>query len=94
MQKYLYQDLYNLEETHWWHKSKRNLVSFFLKKYLLDKKTPLKRKERKKLLDAGCGAGKNIEAFSNIGTIWGLDRSSEAITFCKKRVSSEFQEGI
>ena len=77
MQKYLYQDLYDLEETHWWHKVKRDLESFFLKKYLPDKNN--------KLLDVGCGAGKNIEAFSRLGECWGIDSSSDAISFCKKR---------
>ena len=77
MQKYLYQDLYNLEETHWWHKAKRNLVSFFLNQNLKNKDS--------KILDVGCGTGKNLEAFSRFGSIWGIDSSKEAISFCKKR---------
>lgn len=85
MQKYLYQDLYNLEETHWWHKAKRNLVCFFLKKYFFNKKN--------RLLDVGCGAGKNIEAFSKFGTVWGVDFSSEAISFCKKRGLKKVSKG-
>lgn len=77
MQKYLYADLYDLEEAHWWHKAKRNLVSDFLKRYLPDKNC--------KILDVGCGTGKNIEVFSKFGNVRGIDNSSEAIAFCKKR---------
>lgn len=77
MQKYLYQDLYALEETHWWHKAKRNLVSSFIKKYI--------GKNRVKILDVGCGTGKNVETFAKLGESWGLDSSREAILFCKKR---------
>lgn len=77
MQKYLYSDLYDLEETHWWHKSKRDLVSFFLRINLLNKKT--------KILDVGCGTGKNLEAFSRYGKVSGIDNSPDAIAFCKKR---------
>lgn len=77
MQSYLYEDLYNLEEVHWWHKAKRELVNFFLQRNLSDKES--------KILDVGCGTGKNIESFSKFGTVWGIDSSSEAISFCKKR---------
>lgn len=77
MQKYLYQDLYQLEEKHWWHVNKRGLVNFLIKQNLLGGKV--------KILDVGCGTGKNVEALSKIGDCWGIDTSPEAILFCKKR---------
>lgn len=77
MQKYLYQDLYNLEESHWWHKTKRNLVGLLIKHYYHGGKS--------KILDVGCGTGKNIEAFSEFGECYGMDYSDDAILFCKKR---------
>lgn len=77
MQKYLYEDLYLLEESHWWHINKRRLVSFFIKQNITNKNN--------KILDVGCGTGKNIEEFSKFGTCWGIDYSTEAIAFCKKR---------
>lgn len=77
MQKYLYEDLYNLEETHWWHKSKRELVTYFLEKYFSSKYN--------KILDVGCGTGKNMEQLQKYGNVWGLDNSKEAIKFCRKR---------
>lgn len=77
MQQYLYQDLYQLEESHWWHKNKRELVFFFIKQNITDKKN--------RILDVGCGTGKNIEVFSKLGECWGIDTSPSAIAFCKKR---------
>lgn len=77
MQKYLYQDLYHLEDKHWWHINKRELVDLFIKCNFQGKKG--------KILDVGCGTGKNIESFSQLGECWGIDTSSEAIAFCKKR---------
>lgn len=77
MQKYLYQDLYLLEENHWWHINKRGLVNHFIRQYLSDKDN--------KILDVGCGTGKNIETFSKSGECYGIDSSPEAIAFCKKR---------
>lgn len=76
MQKYLYKDLYYLEENHWWHINKRRLINNFIKQYSQGKN---------KILDVGCGTGKNIEAFSELGQCYGIDSSSEAIKFCKKR---------
>jgi SAM-dependent methyltransferase len=77
MQKYLYADLYRLEDKHWWHIAKRNIVSHFLQKYLKSRK--------EKVLDVGCGTGKNLEHFSKYGNCFGIDNSKEAIEYCKKR---------
>lgn len=77
MQRYLYRDLYQLEESHWWHKNKRSLVSFFIKQNLGGKKG--------KILDVGCGTGKNMEVFAREAECWGIDTSPDAISFCKKR---------
>lgn len=77
MEEYLYEDLYKQEETHWWHKSKRELCIEIIDR-LIDKK-------KLQILDIGCGAGKNVEVFSKYGKTYGVDSSPEAIRFCKKR---------
>lgn len=77
MQKYLYEDLYNLEETHWWHISKRRAMQNLIRKYNLSTSP--------KILDIGCGAGKNLEELKKFGTTYGLDSSTEAIKYCRKR---------
>lgn len=77
MKKYLYEDLYQLEDKHWWHISKRiNAIDLLLK--FLPTKNP-------KILDIGCGTGKNVEELSKIGPTWGIDNSKEAVKYCKKR---------
>ena len=85
MKKYLYNDLYNLEEVHWWHKAKRKLVISFFKKYL--------SKKNSRILDVGCGTGKNLAAFSRFGNVSGIDNSSDAIAFCKKRGFVKVKKG-
>lgn len=77
MQKFLYQDLFRLEKTHWWHIAKRKTVKNLLKRHL--------KKRKGKILDIGCGTGKNMESLQDFGTVWGIDSSSEAIKFCQKR---------
>lgn len=85
MNKYLYEDLYNLEEKHWWHISKRRVVQSVIKKFAKSKKP--------KILDVGCGTGKNVEDLKVLGSVWGLDNSKEAIRFCKKRGLTNIKQG-
>lgn len=73
----LYEDLYDSEETHWWHVSKRKICSALIKRFL-QLKSP-------RILDIGCGTGKNVEFFSGLGQIWGLDKSEHAINLCRNR---------
>src|SRR3989344_6612866 len=77
MESYLYDDLYELEEHHWWHRAKRELILRLLPPYLPHK--------RIKILDVGCGTGKNVEVFAKLGESWGLDMSPRAIAYCKRR---------
>lgn len=76
MRKYLYRDLYELEEKHWWHLSKRQELIGLVKWLKL---------KNANLLEIGCGTGKNLEVLGKFGEIWGLDNSKEAISFCKRR---------
>jgi ubiquinone/menaquinone biosynthesis C-methylase UbiE len=71
----LYQDMYELEDQHWWHISKRELCKKIIQKYF----------KGGKIVDIGCGTGKNVEAFSEFGPVTGIDSSEEALKFCKKR---------
>lgn len=77
MELYLYQDMYDLEDQHWWHKAKRALIIESLQKLSYSKKS--------KLLDIGCGTGRNIQAFNNLMEAHGIDMSFAAIKFCKQR---------
>lgn len=73
----LYQDLYDLENKHWWHISKKTIVTSFVGKFL--------KKRNANILDIGCGTGKNLESLKEYGKIYGLDSAKEAISFCKQR---------
>ena len=77
MKKYLYRDLYELEDVHWWHIAKRKTCDELIRKYT--------KGENLRILDIGCGTGKNLEEFSEFGKTFGIDTSVHAIKFCKEK---------
>lgn len=72
-----YSILYKNEESHWWPKSKRELVLFRLGNSLGKKGN---------VLDFGCGSGKMLEELDKKGFFClGLDSSKIAVKFCRQR---------
>lgn len=74
MRSDLHNQIYHLEESYWWYKSRRNLI-----KELLPKCKSLK------ILDIGCGTGKLMEELQPYGQIYGIDASPRAVSFCRSR---------
>lgn len=85
MRKDLYGDMYETEESHWWHVAKRRFVNQLIVSYV--------QQEKCTILDVGCGTGKNMEELSHLGSVWGVDISSEALSFCKKRGLVQVKKG-
>ncbi|MCX6793615.1 MAG: class I SAM-dependent methyltransferase [Candidatus Gottesmanbacteria bacterium] len=77
MQSYLYDDLYELEDSHWWHRAKRRLVLTLIRRFA--------PRTHPRILDVGCGTGKNIEEWSRLGTTTGIDIEPRAIAYCRRR---------
>lgn len=74
METFLYADLKTKEDNHFWHVTKRKLIVNLIKKSRL--KSP-------KILDIGCGTGKNLEEFGKLGHAFGIDKSKKAISYCR-----------
>jgi len=73
-----YESIYRLEETHWWYRGMRDMAMGLLDRYLLQR-TGLT------VLDAGCGTGGMMGALARYGRVYGVDFSSHALRFCRKR---------
>jgi SAM-dependent methyltransferase len=79
MQTKDFADLFELEETLWWFRGMRSITTAVLEEQLGSS-------ERRRILDAGCGAGGNLkylEKYANGGPVVGIDVSRPGLEFCR-----------
>ncbi len=69
-----YGKMYKLENSHWWFVAR--------KKYI---ENTLGSRNKLVILDYGCGTGGTTKFLEKYGTVYGVDISSEAIKFARKR---------
>ena len=72
-----YRAQYELEDAHWWFAGRRAVIWALLRRAGVQTGV--------RLLDAGCGTGRNLLEFGRLGTAVGIDPSPEAIAFCHQR---------
>lgn len=87
MRKETYQEMYDIECSHWWFLGKRLIISTFLDRYL-----DFGNRFRK-ILDVGCGTGITMRLLRNYGVTYGIDVSEEALYFCRKRGHQRLTKG-
>jgi len=80
MQAHHYPILFEVEESHWWYLGRRRIIASLVEKICqtLNKPNP-------KILDVGCGTGANLKMLANYGNAEGVDISSQAVDFCRRR---------
>lgn len=78
MEEPLYQQFYEIENTHWWFTARQSIITTYLR-HRVD------TTQRWKLLDVGCGTGAILAGASQLFDAYGMDASPRAIEFCRKR---------
>jgi SAM-dependent methyltransferase len=73
-----YEILYQVEETHWWHAARRQIVLDWIQRTYAGR-------DDLAILDAGCGTGLMLQQMKHLGHAEGVDISEEALDFCRKR---------
>lgn len=78
MNPLVYKKMYEHEDVFWWHKGMRKITEKLLTHYC-------KKGAELKILDVGCGTGGWFSLLSQYGSVYGIDRSDEAIHYARKR---------
>lgn len=81
-----YHRMYELEDSNWWFVGRRRLIAKAIETYITgpprsSDATPCPLK----ILDAGCGTGRNLRMLACYGDAHGLDHSELAVQYCRQR---------
>ncbi|MDQ3647027.1 MAG: class I SAM-dependent methyltransferase [Actinomycetota bacterium] len=71
--------MYALEDRHWWFRGRRAVI------WALLRRAAVPESGRLRVLDAGCGTGRNLHEYDRLGAASGVDASAEAVDFCRRR---------
>lgn len=82
MQQHTYAIMDEVEGSHWWFVGRRSILDSFLQG-IVSKLT--RSNSELRILDVGCGTGANIEMLSQYGDAEGVDVSSDALEFCRRK---------
>lgn len=73
------------EDRHWWYRGRRSV----LERVIADLRLPA----RARILDAGCGSGRNMIELARHGTVTGVELSSASAELARARGAGEVIEG-
>lgn len=77
MEDFAYREQFDLEDEHWWFQGRRAVIWSLLDRAGIGSGL--------RILDAGCGTGRNLVEFGRLGQAQGVDPSPEAVEFCRQR---------
>ena len=80
MEKNLYDNIQQVEATHWWYKARREIIFDWVQRIL-------RVNTNARVMDIGCGTGFNVAYLNKLGykNITGFDFSADALGYCRAR---------
>ena len=77
MEEALYEYLHEIEDRHWWFRGRRAVIRSLLGRVDLP--------QQARILDAGCGTGRNLQEYAALGRAQGVEPSQTAVDFCREQ---------
>lgn len=78
MRTHFIKEIKQMEDTHWWHRAKREIIASVIQKEID------KSKKKLRILEIGAGTSLLIKEFINSAETYALDRSKTALSLSKK----------
>ena len=85
MQDYMYEKMFEIENTHWWFQAKKDIITQLIRNRII----PKLGKSKIDIADIGCGVGLLLNSLTEFGQVTGIDKSKQALDFCKKSFNGE-----
>jgi SAM-dependent methyltransferase len=76
---------HHVEDRHWWYRGRRTV----LERVIADLPLPFPAR----VLDAGCGSGRNMVELGRLGTVTGVELSGTSVGLAREREAGEVIEG-
>jgi SAM-dependent methyltransferase len=76
---------HRVEDRHWWYRGRRRVIDLVLAKLGLPPQA--------RILDAGCGSGRNMIELSAFGAVTGIELSPTSVALARERGVGEVVEG-
>jgi SAM-dependent methyltransferase len=73
------------EDRHWWYRGRRRVLERVVEQ--------LRLPARARILDAGCGSGRNMIELARHGTVTGIELSETSVSLARERDTGEVIEG-
>jgi SAM-dependent methyltransferase len=73
------------EDQHWWYRGRRTVLERVIDELRLPTRT--------RILDAGCGSGRNMVELARHGTVTGIELSATSVELARERKVGEVVEG-
>ncbi len=85
MDAQVYQQMIELEDTHWWFVARRSIIEQLIRRLDLPKEA--------EIFEVGCGTGGNLAMLNRHGKVYGMELNQTARTFASNLQLGEIQPG-
>src|SRR5262245_34544439 len=83
----LYDQLWRVEQEHWWFRARRHIVWSLVDRFAQ------RGSGQRRVLDIGCGTGGNLYAMADRYDVTGVEHSPQALEYARRRLGDRVRAG-